>query len=88
MAACDPKEVETAMRAYEVMVILDLTSKSALSRPRSTYLSVVRKDGKSVEKVDVWGRRRLAYEINKNSKASTPSSNCRPGGHGEGAHST
>ena len=29
------------------------------------YLNVVRKDGGSVESVDVWGRRRLAYEINK-----------------------
>ena len=31
-----------------------------------TYLSnVIRASGGSVEKVDVWGRRRLAYEINK-----------------------
>jgi small subunit ribosomal protein S6 len=33
-----------------------------------TYLNVVRKDGGSVEKVDVWGRRRLAYEVNKNAE--------------------
>src|SRR5918993_2230209 len=29
------------------------------------YLNVVRTAGGSVEKVDVWGRRRLAYEIDK-----------------------
>ena len=26
----------------------------------------MKNDGGSVEKVDIWGRRRLAYEINKN----------------------
>ena len=30
-----------------------------------TFLNVVRKDGGSVDKVDIWGRRRLAYEIAK-----------------------
>lgn len=30
-----------------------------------TYMNVVRTAGGSVEKLDVWGRRRLAYEINK-----------------------
>jgi len=30
------------------------------------FLNVVRQGGGSVEKVDVWGRRRLSYEINKN----------------------
>jgi small subunit ribosomal protein S6 len=29
------------------------------------YLGVVRQDGGTVEKVDIWGRRRLAYEIAK-----------------------
>ena len=29
------------------------------------FLNVVRKDGGTVEKVDIWGRRRLVYEINK-----------------------
>jgi small subunit ribosomal protein S6 len=29
------------------------------------FLTVVRNGGGSVEKVDVWGRRRLAYEIDK-----------------------
>ena len=57
------------MRAYEVMVILDPDLEERTVAPSlDTYLNVVRKDGGSIEKVDVWGRRRLAYEINKNSE--------------------
>jgi len=59
--------VETALRAYEVMVILDPSLEERTVAPSlDTYLNVVRKDGGSVENVDVWGKRRLAYEINKN----------------------
>ena len=54
------------MRAYEVMVILDPSLEERTVEPSlDKYLNVVRKDGGSVESVDVWGRRRLAYEINK-----------------------
>jgi small subunit ribosomal protein S6 len=64
-----PKEVETALRAYEVMVILDPDLEERTVAPSlDTYLNVVRQDGGSVEKVDVWGRRRLAYEIDKNAE--------------------
>ena len=57
------------MRAYEVMIILDPDLEERTVAPSlDTYLNVVRKDGGSIEKVDVWGRRRLAYEINKNSE--------------------
>jgi len=59
--------VETALRAYEVMVILDPNLEERTVAPSlDTYLNVVRQDGGSVENVDVWGKRRLAYEINKN----------------------
>ena len=52
------------MRHYEVMVILDPTLEERTIAPSlDTFLSVVKRDGGSVEKVDVWGRRRLAYEI-------------------------
>ena len=52
------------MRAYEVMVILDPSLEERTIEPSlDKYLNVIRKDGGSVEKVDVWGRRRLAYEI-------------------------
>ena len=33
-----------------------------------TFLNVIRKDGGSVDKVDIWGKRRLAYEIHKKSE--------------------
>ena len=32
------------------------------------FLDVVRKDGGSVDKVDIWGKRRLAYDIKKKSE--------------------
>ena len=54
------------MRAYEVMVILDPSLEERTVEPSlDKYLNVIRKDGGSVESVDVWGRRRLAYEIKK-----------------------
>jgi small subunit ribosomal protein S6 len=59
--------VETALRAYEVMVILDPSLEERTIEPSlDKYLNVIRKDGGSVDKVDVWGRRRMAYEIKKN----------------------
>ena len=57
------------MRAYEVMVILDPSLEERTVEPSlDKYLNVIRKDGGSVENVDVWGRRRLAYEIKKNAE--------------------
>ena len=57
------------MRAYEVMVILDPSLEERTVEPSlDKYLNVIRKDGGSVESVDVWGRRRLAYEIQKNAE--------------------
>ena len=55
------------MRAYEVMVILDPSLEERTVEPSlDKYLNVIRKDGGSVESVDIWGRRRMAYEIKKN----------------------
>ncbi|MDH2412835.1 30S ribosomal protein S6 [Nocardioides sp. CER19] len=55
------------MRAYEVMVILDPSLDERTVAPSlDKYLNVVRNDGGTVDNVDVWGRRRLAYEIKKN----------------------
>lgn len=57
------------MRAYEVMVILDPSLEERTVQPSlDKYLNVVRNDGGTVESVDVWGRRRLAYEIKKNAE--------------------
>ena len=54
------------MRHYEVMVILDPDLEEKTVAPSlETFLNVVRADGGEVTKVDIWGRRRMAYEINK-----------------------
>jgi small subunit ribosomal protein S6 len=57
------------MRHYEVMVILDPTLEERTIQPSlDAFLNVVKSDGGSVEKIDVWGRRRMAYEINKHAE--------------------
>jgi small subunit ribosomal protein S6 len=57
------------MRRYELMIILDSNVEERTVGPSiDQFLGVVKTDGGSVEKVDVWGRRRLAYEINKKSE--------------------
>jgi small subunit ribosomal protein S6 len=46
------------------MVILDPDLEERTVAPSlDQFLGVIRQGGGSVEKVDVWGRRRLAYEI-------------------------
>lgn len=57
------------MRHYELMVILDPSLDERTVAPSlETFLNVVRSDGGKVDKVDVWGKRRLAYEILKHSE--------------------
>ena len=54
------------MHQYELMVILDPEIDERTVAPSlDKFLNVVRNDGGTIDKVDVWGRRRLAYEINK-----------------------
>ena len=54
------------MRHYELLVILDPNLDERTVQPSlETFLNVIRTDGGSVEKVDVWGKRRLAYEIKR-----------------------
>ncbi|GIE96476.1 30S ribosomal protein S6 [Paractinoplanes rishiriensis] len=54
------------MRHYELMVILDPSLEERTVAPSlDQYLNVIRTAGGSVENLDVWGRRRLAFEINK-----------------------
>ncbi|MDX6277322.1 MAG: small subunit ribosomal protein [Nocardioidaceae bacterium] len=58
-----------SLRPYEVMVILDPDLEERTVAPSlDTYLNVIRQDGGTVDNVDVWGKRRLAYEINKKSE--------------------
>jgi small subunit ribosomal protein S6 len=48
------------------MVILDPElEERSVSPSLDKFLNVVRKGGGTVENVDIWGRRRLAYEIKK-----------------------
>jgi small subunit ribosomal protein S6 len=57
------------MRRYELMIILEPNIEERTIAPSiDQFLGVVKTDGGSVEKVDVWGRRRLAYEIKKKSE--------------------
>jgi small subunit ribosomal protein S6 len=54
------------MRHYELMVILDPDLEERTVAPSlDQFLTVIRGGGGSVEKVDVWGKRRLSYEIGK-----------------------
>ena len=51
---------------YELMVILDPEIDERTVAPSlDKFLNVIRTDGGSIDSVDIWGRRRLAYEINK-----------------------
>lgn len=58
--------MDALLRHYELMVILapDLEERT-VAPSLDQFLTVVRNGGGTVEKVDVWGRRRLAYEIQK-----------------------
>ena len=57
------------MRTYELMVILDPSLEERTVAPSlETYLKVITSDGGSVDELEVWGRRRLAYEIDKNAE--------------------
>ncbi len=59
------------MRRYELMVILDPdVEERAVNPSLDQFLNVVRQGGGTVERVDVWGRRRLAYEINKKAEGT------------------
>jgi small subunit ribosomal protein S6 len=56
------------MRHYELMLILDPDLEERTVAPSlDQYLNLVRQDGGEVKKVDIWGRRKLAYEIQKRS---------------------
>ena len=57
------------MRPYELMVIIDPEVEERTVEPSlQKFLNVITTDGGTIEKVDIWGRRRLAYEIQKKSE--------------------
>ena len=54
------------MHDYELMVILDPeTDERTVAPSLEAFLEVIRKDGGTIENLDIWGKRRLAYEIKK-----------------------
>jgi small subunit ribosomal protein S6 len=54
---------------YELMVILDPEIDERTVAPSlDKFLNVIRSDGGTIDNVDIWGRRRLAYEIAKKSE--------------------
>lgn len=54
------------MRQYEIMIILDPeVDDRQVTNTLERFLAVIKNGKGSVDKVDVWGRRRLAYEIKK-----------------------
>ena len=57
------------MRKYEVMVIMDPDTEERSVQPTlEQFLTVITKGGGTVDNLDIWGRRRLAYEIQKKSE--------------------
>ena len=51
---------------YELMVILTPELDERQVAPNlDKFLKVITNDGGSIDKVDIWGKRRLAYEIQK-----------------------
>jgi small subunit ribosomal protein S6 len=54
------------MRRYEMMVILDPDLEERTVAPSlETYLKIIKDSGGSVDRLDIWGRRRMAFEIAK-----------------------
>ena len=59
----------THTHQYELMVILDPEIDERTVAPNlEKFLKVITKDGGTIDNVDIWGRRRLAYEIQKKSE--------------------
>ena len=58
------------MRAYELMVLIDPEVDERTVEPTlKKYLEIVTNAGGSIDQIDVWGRRKMAYEIQKKSEA-------------------
>ena len=59
------------MRRYELMVILDPDlEEKTVSPSLETYLKIIKDGGGKVNKLDIWGKRRMAFEINKKGHSS------------------
>lgn len=57
------------MRHYEIMMILEPeTDERTVAANLEKLLKVVPNNGGTIDKVDIWGKRRLAYDIKKKSE--------------------
>ena len=57
------------MRAYEMMIILDPSlEERTVGSSMEKILKQVTAAGGTVDNIDVWGKRTLAYEIDKNTE--------------------
>lgn len=57
------------MRQYELMMIIDPELDERTVQPAlDKMLTVITKDGGTIDNIDIWGRRRLAYDIQKKSE--------------------
>lgn len=58
------------MRKYEVMVLVDSdVDERQVPGLIEKHLETITNDKGTVDSTDIWGRRRLAYDINKKSEA-------------------
>ncbi len=58
------------MRAYELMVLIDPEIDERTVEPTlRKYLDTIVNGGGTIDELEVWGRRRLAYEIQKKDEA-------------------
>ena len=57
------------MRHYEIMMILNPeTDERTIAPTLEKLLQIVPSSGGTVDKIDTWGKRRLAYDIKKKSE--------------------
>lgn len=71
-----------SVRQYEMMIIIDPSQDERTVTPSlDKFLDIVRKENGKVEKVDVWGKRRLEYPIQKKDEGIyvVLDLNCEPG---------
>ena len=69
------------MRHYELMVILDPELEERTVTPSlETYLKIIKDSGGTVNKLDLWGRRRMSFEIMKKGEGiyAVIDMNCEP----------
>jgi len=64
--AVRPKGGGETMRAYELIAIIDAKlDEEATAAVIAKYEDLLKNDGAEIVKIDKWGKRKLAYEINK-----------------------